>query len=401
MSRVPVVSGHGPWRVRPVKLMYRLFLACCLAITSASAQESPEPPMLPLLAEEGGPARLEALLAVPWAEVADGEARDLPMLTEHWTRVSRAFFAYSGAMAEGQPVLREWAAVAPAMLRLGGLLAQSGDAVVRALPEDDSTREQRAEGVTRIRSGLTRMSQGALLVLVEMPAEVRTTYVRDLAEALPAVLQAIPDAEVPALRAQVRGAGVLLTREEAALLDAAAGQTSTDVPEPPLQNGAPDRLLVAQTAAGWAGAMPIAWCEHLLTVEWSRHAADQEAAKADAFALIVGAHAWLTALGEERVHALDEVSPLVDAALRAGIGVVAKDLRVADKALFEARLSDLTVRAAAVASHHSAKDREPLAAVLERQVPALLRVLPEAQVEALRTSLRDVADKRLARALSL
>ena len=160
-------------------------------------------------------------------------------------------------------------------------------------------------------------------------------------------------------------------------------------------------MLVAQTAAGWTGAMPEAWGAHLLTVDWSRHGADREAAKADAFALLVGGHAWLTALGAGRLDTLDEVSPIVDASLRAGVQVIASDLRVADRALFEERLCDLAVRAVAAASHHSVRDRESLAAVLEQQVPALLRVLSEEQAVALRLSLRNVADRRLARALSL
>lgn len=392
--------GMPPERL-PVHLVHRLVIMCCLACAPAVAQEPEASPELPLLAEPGGEAQLEELLAVPWASLAEARVRDLPALTEHWTRVSTAFFAYSGAMANGQPVMREWAAVTPVMLRLGGLLSRSGDAVLSALPAEDPTRPQREAGVAGLRDGLARMSKGALLVLVEMPEDVRRPYVEGLAESLPVVLEAMPPAEAAALRAQVRGAGVFLSREEAAALDTAAGQTGAELPEPPLVAGAPDRLLVAQSAAGWAGDMPDAWASHLLTVDWERHATDREALKADAFALLVGGHAWLTALGEGRITGAEAVAPLIDAALRAGTEIVAADVRVADRALFEERLCDLVLRAVAAASHLGAKDRAPLADVLEVRVPALLRALPSGRSAELTEALRQVADKRLAKSLGL
>ncbi|TNE85655.1 MAG: hypothetical protein EP330_24705 [Deltaproteobacteria bacterium] len=384
-----------------MRSLLRVLFALFLGLSTAHAQEAPEAPVLPLLAEPGGAEALAMLVDVPWEELGDGEAKDFPKLNAHWSRVSSAFFAYSTAMAQGQPVMREWSVVAPRMLHLGGLLATSGDALVSALPESDSTRAKRAAGVEQIRGGITKMTQGALIVLVEMPAQVRTPYVKDLAEALPSVLAAIPPAEAAALRAQARGAGALLPEAEAMQLETAAGQLGADLPAPPLVEGAPDRLLVAQTAAGWPGPLPKEWSDQLLTANWDRHATDVNAHKADAFALLVGGHAWLTALGEQRVDTLDTVAMLVDGGLRAGVGALTADVGLADRKVFAASLSELAVRATAVAAHYSPKDRAPLADVLSARVPGLIGALTDAEAEELRTNLRAVADKKLIKALAL
>ena len=88
----------------------RIGLALCLALSTAHAQtpEAPAPeapveapPGPPRLSEEGGAEALAILVDLPWEELDDGEARDFPALTAHWTRVSGAFFAYSGLMAQG------------------------------------------------------------------------------------------------------------------------------------------------------------------------------------------------------------------------------------------------------------------------------------------------------------
>ena len=160
-------------------------------------------------------------------------------------------------------------------------------------------------------------------------------------------------------------------------------------------------MLVAQTAAGWPGPLPAAWGEQLLTADWDRHPTDVEAHKADAFALLVAGHAWLSALGEDRVEGLPAVAPVVDASLRAGTSALTAELPLADRAVFADRLGELVIRAAAAASSHSPKDRAPLADVLVARVPGLLGALPETEAESLAGRLTAVCDKKLLRALDL
>ncbi|MCO4746857.1 MAG: hypothetical protein KC912_18820 [Proteobacteria bacterium] len=374
--------------------LVRLVLFAFLTLGSARAEA-------PLLSNEDGATELATLVDVPWQDFEEAKGADFPALIEHWQRVGAAFTEYSARMAQGEDVLKEWSVVAPRMLKIGMLLGRSGDALLDTLPEDDPSLPVRKEGLGQIRTGIERMSQGCLMVLVEMPADVRGPFVRDFGEVLPAIIEQLDPTSAVMLKAQARGAATLLPDAEAAQLAGGVGEIGENPPEPGLAEGAPDRLLVALTAAGWPGAMQNGWSKQVLDVDWTAHPANPQTQKADAYALLLAAHGWFSALGEGRTTSLDEPGALLDGALRAGVGALAAEDAIADVPLLRTSLSELTLRATAAAAHYPPKERGPLVEALEARLPGLLGALPEEEAAELHAALSGVADKKLAKQLGL